>query len=93
MNDSDGNLVFKIEDRDAIYESLDINTFGDDNFYQSVVEFIENTKLSYFAANTLKCPKCGKAAELDKENMFPIDLQYVFFGLCCLQMNQNGASF
>lgn len=93
MNDSDGNLVFKIEDRDAIYESLDINTFGDDNFYQSVVEFIENTKLTYFAANTLKCPKCGKAAELDKENMFPIDLQYVFFGLCCLQMNQNGASF
>ena len=93
MNDSDGNLIYKIEDRDAIYESLDINTFDNSDFYNSVVKFIEDTKLSFYAAHTLECPKCGKKAELDKDNMLPFDLQYVFFGLCCLQMNQNGASF
>ena len=93
MNDNDGNLVYKIEDKDAIYESLDINTFDDSDFYKSITEFIEDTKLSFYAAHTLKCPKCGKTAELDKDNLFPLDLQYVFFGLCCLQMNQTGASF
>ena len=93
MNDNDGNLVYKIEDKDAIYESLDINTFDDSDFYKSVTQFIEDTKLSYYAAHTLQCPKCGKRAELDKDNLLPLDLQYVFFGLCCLQMNQTGASF
>ena len=93
MNDSDGNLVYKIEDPDAIYESLDINTFDNSDFYKDITSFIEDTKLSFYAAHTLECPKCGKKAELDKDNLFPLDLQYVFFGLCCLQMNQTGASF
>lgn len=93
MNDADGNLIYQIEDPDAIYESLDINTVDDESFYKSVVSFIEETKLSFYAAHTLECPKCGKKAEFDKDNMFPLDLQYVFFGLCCLQMNQTGASF
>lgn len=93
MNDSEGNLVYKIEDPDAIYESLDINTFDNSDFYKDITTFIEDTKLSFYAAHTLECPKCGKKAELDKDNLFPLDLQYVFFGLCCLQMNQTGASF
>ena len=93
MNDENGNLIYKIEDPDAIYESLDIGTIDDEDFYKTIVKFIEDTKLSFYAAHTLECPKCGKKAELDKDNLFPLDLQYVFFGLCCLQMNQTGASF
>ena len=41
----------------------------------------------------LKCPKCGKVADLKHDNMFPLDMQYLFFCLSCHMLKQTGASY
>ena len=79
INDDKGNLVYRIEDRQAIYDSLDINQFENSDIYQQITDFIRDTKISFYSATTLRCPKCGKVADLEHDNMFPLDMQYLFF--------------
>ena len=93
INDDKGNLQYRIEDREAIFESLDIELFDNSDFYKQVTDYIRDTKGSFYSATTLKCPKCGKVADLAHDNMFPMDMQYLFFCLSCLQLEQTGATF
>ncbi len=93
IKDEQGNLVYHIEDREAIYEALSIDTYEDSTLYDQVADYIRDTKCSMYSATTLKCPKCGKAADLEHDNMLPFDMQYLFFCLSCRQLEQTGASF
>lgn len=93
IHDDKGNLSYKIEDREAIFESLDIEMFESNGFFKDITNYVRDTKASIYSATTIKCPKCGKVANLAHDNMFPMDLQYLFFCLSCLQLEQTGASF
>ena len=93
INDDNGNLVYHIEDREAIYDSLEVDQFEDTDIYDQVTEFIRDSKISFYSATTLRCPKCGKVADPEHDNMFPLDMQYLFFCLSCLPLEQTGASF
>lgn len=92
MYDENGALVYRIEDREAIYESLDVETFNSSNLYSELVEFVKQTKLTIYSSTTLKCPRCGKKAALNKDNLLALDMQYLFFGLSCLTLSRTGAS-
>ena len=88
-----GVLQFQIPDREAIYESLDVDTLESSTLYEDVSNFVRDTKMSYYASQTIKCPKCGKLADPKHDNMFPLDLQFLFFCLSCHMLRQTGASY
>lgn len=88
-----GQLQYQIPDREAIYDSLDPDGFEGSNLYDDVADFIRDTKISFYSSTTLKCPKCGKVADLKHDNMFPLDMQYLFFCLSCHMLKQTGASY
>ena len=93
MYDEKGNLQFQIPDREAIYDSLDVDHLEGTSLYEDVTDFIRDTKVSIYSATTLRCPKCGKVADLKNDNMFPLDMQYLFFCLSCHMLEQTGASY
>ena len=92
-HDDNATVKHILYDKMAIYDSLLTEKYDQTNLYEEIVTFIRDTKIAYHAAHTLKCPKCGKLAELDKDNITPLDMEYIFFGLCCLRLLQNGAEF
>jgi hypothetical protein len=91
--DENGNLQYQIPDREAIFDSLDVDHLEDSTIYEDASNFIRDTKISFYSSTTLKCPKCGKAADLKNDNMFPLDMQYLFFCLSCHMLEQTGASY
>jgi hypothetical protein len=92
VNDDDGNLVYLIEDRGAIYESLDVEHFEESDLYKQVSDYIRDTKIAFFSATTLQCPKCGKKSSPLRDNMTALDMEYIFFCLSCLMLEQTGAT-
>ena len=93
LYDEKGNLQYQIPDREAIYDSLDVDQLEDSTLYEDTSDFIRDTKISFYSSTTLKCPKCGKLADLKHDNMFPLDMQYLFFCLSCHMLEQTGASY
>ena len=93
MYDDKGNLQYQIPDREAIYDSLDVDHLENSDIYDDATNFIRDTKISFYSATTLKCPKCGKVADMQHDNMFPLDMQYLFFCLSCHMLQQTGASY
>ena len=93
LYDENGNLQYQIPDREAIFDSLDVDHLEDSTIYEDASNFIRDTKISFYSSTTLKCPKCGKAADLKNDNMFPLDMQYLFFCLSCHMLEQTGASY
>lgn len=92
VNDDDGELVYLIEDRPAIFESLDVEHFDDTDIYKQVTNYIRDTKIAFFSSTTLQCPKCGKKSSPLRDNMTALDMEYIFFCLSCLMLEQTGAS-
>ena len=88
-----GDVQYQISDRAAIFDSLDIDQLESTTIYDDITSFIRDTKISYYSSTTLKCPKCGKVADLQHDNMFPLDMQYLFFGLSCHMLERTGASY
>lgn len=93
LYDEHGNLQYQIPDREAIYDSLDVDHLENSTIYEDAGDFIRDTKISFYSATTLKCPKCGKVADMKHDNMFPLDMQYLFFCLSCHMLEQTGASY
>jgi hypothetical protein len=89
--DDDKNLIYDIDDRPAIYESLDVEHFENSDLYKEITNYFRDTKISFYSSTTLKCPKCGKRASLEKDNMTALDMEYLFFCLSCLLLEQTGA--
>lgn len=92
INDDEGNLVYLVEDRAAIYESLDVEHFEESDMYKEVSDYIRDTKIAFFSSTTLQCPKCGKKSSPLRDNMTALDMEYIFFCLSCLMLEQTGAS-
>ena len=93
LYDDQGNLQYQIPDREAIYDSLDVDSLEGTSIYEDVNGFIRDSKISFYSSTTLRCPKCGKVADLEHDNMFPLDMQYLFFCLSCHMLKQTGASY
>lgn len=92
MKDENKNILYYTEDTEAIYESLDVSNYIDTELYKKTEEFMRDSKISFFTVTTLECPKCHKRPDLTKDHMHPLDMEYVFFGLSCLKLEQTGAS-
>ena len=93
LYDEAGNLQYQIPDREAIYDSLDVDHLEGSKTYEEITDFVRDTKISFYSSTTLKCPKCGKVADLKHDNMYPLDMQYLFFCLSCHMLEQTGASY
>ena len=92
VNDDNGELVYLIEDRPAIFESLDVEHFDETDIYKQTTNYIRDTKIAFFSSTTLQCPKCGKKSSPLRDNMTALDMEYIFFCLSCLMLEQTGAS-
>lgn len=92
MNDEHKNVLYFTEDVDAIYESLDMSKYDSTELYEKIENFIRDTRISYFSLTTLQCPSCGTKTNVTKSKLFPLDVEYVFFCLSCLQLEQIGAA-
>ena len=57
---------------------------------KKVEEFIKETRVSYFGATSLKCPKCGKVPNFTEDKMLLFDMEQLFFGLSYLQLGRIG---
>ena len=51
---------------------------------------IRDTKCSMYCLTSLECPKCHKKPDLNADGLFPLDAEYLFFGLSCLKLEQTG---
>ena len=85
-----GVARFITSDSKAIMESLDIGYGEDSKIYDEIEKFIGETRVSYFGATTLKCPKCGKVPDFTQDNMFLFDMEQLFFGLSYLRLGRIG---
>jgi hypothetical protein len=53
-----------------------------DDFFQQIVNYIEDTTLSIVALPRFDCPACGKPTTADEKNhpyLNPIDVEALFF--------------
>ena len=80
-----------IEDYDAISTALEIQSSNRDNpFYEKIEAYIRDTKCSIYTLTSLECPKCHKKPNLNSDGVFPLDVEYLFFGLSCRKLEQTG---
>lgn len=93
MKNENKETVYYTEDTAAIYESLDVTHYEKSTLYDDIEHFMRDTKISFYSLTTIECPKCGKRLDLTKDNMLPLDMEYVFFCLSCLQLAQTGAIY
>lgn len=83
---------FSVADLDAIIAALD-NSNKDTTFlYRQIEDFIKTSKISFICYSGVKCPKCGKEPESSVNDFFPIDVQLLFFYLCCRQLELIGVN-
>ena len=87
-----GVTQFITSDTKAIMESLDIGYGESSHIWEEVEEFIKETKVSYFGATSLKCPKCGKVPNFTEDKMLLFDMEQLFFGLSYLQLGLIGTT-
>ena len=88
-NESDADVV--IEGYDAICADLEARAEQDHTLYSKLEEYIRDTKCSMYCLTSIECPKCHKKPNLNSEGLFPLDVEYLFFGLTCLKLEQTGA--
>jgi len=86
----DGNKYITVDGYDAISASLEARIGGSDNLYNALEDFIRDSRCAYFCADHLECPKCHKKISFTKNELVPIDIEYVFFFLSCLMLEQAG---
>ena len=88
-NETDADVV--IEGYDAICADLEARADQDHTLYSKLEEYIRDTKCSMYCLTSIECPKCHKKPNLNSEGLFPLDVEYLFFGLTCLKLEQTGA--
>ena len=88
-NEADADVV--IEGYDAICADLEARAEQDHTLYSQLEEYIRDTKCSMYCLTSIECPKCHKKPNLNSEGLFPLDVEYLFFGLTCLKLEQTGA--
>ena len=88
-NEADADVV--IEGYDAICADLEARAEQDHTLYSKLEEYIRDTKCSMYCLTSIECPKCHKKPNLNSEGLFPLDVEYLFFGLTCLKLEQTGA--
>lgn len=88
-NPNDADTV--IEGYDAICTAVESQAESNHTLYEKLEEYIRNTKCSMYCLTSIECPKCHKKPDLNSEGLFPLDVEYLFFGLSCLKLEQTGA--
>lgn len=88
-SEADADVV--IEGYDAICADLEARAEQDHTLYSKLEEYIRDTKCSMYCLTSIECPKCHKKPNLNSEGLFPLDVEYLFFGLTCLKLEQTGA--
>ena len=88
INNDNGTIAGIITDKAAITASLESLVEDDKNIVKEIEDFITNSKVSYYTATSLRCPKCGHQPNLLKDNIFPLDVEYVLFCLFYLRLEQ-----
>ena len=77
---------------EAIDASLEQRANANSNLYNEMEDFIKDSKISYYCTSYIQCPKCGKRLDFNKNELTPIDMEYLFFFLSCLSLEQAGLS-
>ena len=79
-----------IDDYDAICTALESEIDTQGTLYDKIEAYIRDTKCSMYCLTSLECPKCHKKPDLNADGLFPLDAEYLFFGLSCLKLEQTG---
>lgn len=79
-----------IEDYDAICTAMESLVGATTPYYEKIEAYIRDTKCSIYTLTTLECPKCHKKPNLNSDGVFPLDVEYLFFGLSCRKLEQTG---
>jgi len=90
INDESGKMVAVVDDQEAIISTLETSMNDKFEVIKQIEEFITNSKVSFFTAMNLRCPKCGHQPNLLKDNLSPLDVEYVLFCLSYLKLEQIG---
>ncbi len=81
---AEGEEQFTTSERDALIESLSMDLHTEDNLTDRLMEYIRDTRVSYFCYTALKCPVCGHQPEDGTVDGYtPVDVQSLFFDLTC----------
>lgn len=86
----DDKVTWWTEDRDAILFSLESSVHEHTSFYEDVIKFITDSRISYIAYRGVQCPNCHTtvAPNASIKDVVPIDVHALFFGLICRQQRQ-----
>ena len=79
-----------IEDYDAICTAMESLVGVTTPYYEKIEAYIRDTKCSMYTLTSLECPKCHKKPNLNSDGVFPLDVEYLFFGLSCRKLEQTG---
>ena len=79
-----------IEDYDAICTAMESLIGTITPYYEKIEAYIRDTKCSMYTLTSLECPKCHKKPNLNSDGVFPLDVEYLFFGLSCRKLEQTG---
>lgn len=79
-----------IEDYDAICTAMESLIGETTPYYEKIEAYIRDTKCSMYTLTSLECPKCHKKPNLNSDGVFPLDVEYLFFGLSCRKLEQTG---
>ena len=88
--DPSGNVQAVIEDQKAITDLLETIIGEKDDIISNIEQFITESKVSFYGFINAKCPKCGKQLDILKDNIAPIDTEYILFCLSYLKLEQIG---
>jgi hypothetical protein len=84
---AEGEEQFTTSERDALIESLSMDLHTEDNLTDQLMEYIRDTRVSYFCYTALKCPICGHQPEDGTVDGYtPVDVQSLFFDLTCRRL-------
>lgn len=88
--DKASNQTIMVRGYEAIEASLEQKANVHSNLYNELEDFIKASKVSFYCTSYIQCPKCGKRIDFKTNDLTPIDLEYLFFFLSCLFLEQAG---
>lgn len=89
LND-DGEIDFFTIDKEVIATTIDTDREDKQDFYNELTKFVTDTKITHICYTAIKCPMCGKVPQNDLKDYFPVDVQLLFFYLCCRLLQLAG---
>ena len=87
-----GEVQAIIDDPDAIAYQLETIMAEKNDFVPALEEFMTNSKVSFYTYINAKCPKCGRQPNLLKDNIDPLDVEYVLFCLSYQKLEMIGSN-